>query len=300
VTVQTAADRLPAADRSAPGARQAPRFLRRVGATNPLGGLGALVWLAVVLVPIYWVVITSVKPQDAFFSAPPLAFPANPTFANYQAVVASRFWEYLANSAIVTLGTVAVVLAISVMAAYGIVRGTHWSLRFSLSTFLLGLAIPVQATIIPIYLIITKIGLYDTLPALVLPGVAFSIPLTIIILANFLRDVPSELFEAMRVDGAGEWRMLWSLVLPLARPAILTVAVYDALTAWNGFLFPLILTQSETKRVLPLGVWEFQGQFNVNVPAVLAFVVLSSVPILALYTVGRRYLVGGLLAGFGK
>ncbi len=193
-----------------------------------------------------------------------------------------------------------VVLVVSVLAAHGIVRGTHWALRLSFSTFLLGLAIPVQATIVPLYFVISRLGLYDTLTALVVPGVAFSIPLTVIILVNFLRDVPSELFEAMRIDGAGEWRMLWSLALPLARPAILTVAVYDALNAWNAFLFPLILTQSDRSRVLPLGVWEFQGQYTVNVPAVLAFVVLSSLPIIALYVVGRRQLVGGLLAGFGK
>ncbi len=194
----------------------------------------------------------------------------------------------------------ALILVVSITAAYAIVRGTHWSLRLTLDAFLLGLAIPVQATIIPIYAIINRLGLYDTLTALVLPGVAFGIPLTVIILVNFLRDVPGELFDAMRIDGAGEWRMLWSLVLPLARPAILTVAIYDALNAWNAFLFPLILIQSSQRRVLPLGVWEYQGQFNVNVPAVLAFVVLSSLPIIALYVVGRRQLVGGLLAGFGK
>lgn len=267
---------------------------------NPLGALASLAWLAVVLVPIYWVIVTSLRDQAGFFSAQPLALPAAPTLRNYRAVLAGDFLVYLRNSAVVTAATVAVTLAVSTTAAYGIVRGTHWALRLSLDAFLLGLAIPVQATIIPVYLVIGKLGLYDTLVALVLPGVAFAIPLTVVVLVNFLRDVPSELFDAMRIDGAGEWRILWSLALPLARPAVLTVAVYDALNAWNAFLFPLILTQSERRRVLPLGVWEYQGQFNVDVPAVLAFVVLSSLPIVALYVVGRRQLVGGLLAGFGK
>ncbi len=283
------------------GAAAARRgLLRRAAATNWLGGAFALAWLVVVLVPIYWVVITSLRSQAGFFSTPPLALPAQPSLENYRTVLAGDFLLYLRNSAVVTAATVVLVLVVSVLAAYAIVRGTHWTLRLSLSTFLLGLAIPVQATIIPLYFLISRLGLYDTLTALVVPGVAFSIPLTVIILANFLRDVPSELFEAMRIDGAGEWRMLWSLALPLARPAVLTVAVYDALNAWNAFLFPLILTQSDRSRVLPLGVWEFQGQYTVNVPAVLAFVVLSSLPIIALYIVGRRQLVGGLLAGFGK
>ena len=160
--------------------------------------------------------------------------------------------------------------------------------------------LPLQATIIPIYYLITHAHLYDTLLAIILPSVAFAIPLSVVILANFLRDVPNELFESMRVDGAGDWRMLLSLVLPMTRPALITVAVYDGLNVWNGFLFPLILTQSSDQRVLPMSLWAFQGQFRVNIPAVLAAVVLSTLPVLALYILGRRQLVTGLTAGFGK
>jgi len=110
--------------------------------------------------------------------------------------------------------------------------------------------------------------------------------LSVVILANFLRDVPNELFESMRVDGAGHWRMLWSLVLPMVKPAVVTVAVYDGLNVWNGFLFPLILTQSADQRVLPMALWAFQGQFRVNIPAVLAAVILSTIPVLARYVLG--------------
>src|SRR5690606_30028858 len=172
--------------------------------------------------------------------------------------------------------------------------------RLTYRSFLLGLAIPLQATIIPVYYLITQIQLYDTLWAIILPSAAFAIPLSVVILANFLRDVPNEQFESMRMDGAGHWRMVWSLVLPLTRPAVVTVAVYDALQVWNGFLFPLILTQSPDQRVLPLALWSFQGQFTVNIPAVLAAVVLSTLPVLALYILGRRQLIGGLTAGFGR
>jgi len=112
--------------------------------------------------------------------------------------------------------------------------------------------------------------------------------------------VPNELFESMRLDGATDWRMLWTLVVPLSKPAIITVAIYDALNVWNGFLFPLILTQSSDKRVLPLSLWSFQGEFSSNIPAVLAAVVLSVLPMLAAYAIGRRQLVSGLTAGFTK
>jgi raffinose/stachyose/melibiose transport system permease protein len=104
----------------------------------------------------------------------------------------------------------------------------------------------------------------------------------------------------MRVDGAGEWGILVRLVVPLARPALVTVGIYDALHVWNGFLLPLILTQSENRRVLPMALWTFQGENTVDVPATLAAVILSTLPILLLYIFGRRLLLSGLTAGFGK
>jgi raffinose/stachyose/melibiose transport system permease protein len=267
---------------------------------NLPAGLGGFIWLAIIIVPVYYVVVTSLRSQAGFFSGNPLALPTHPTLDNYRLVLANSFARYFLNSVIVTVGTVVITVIVSLMAAFAIVRGTGRLNRLIFSVFLLGLAIPLQATIIPIYFMITRAHMYDTLLALILPSVGFAIPLTVIILANFLRDIPNELFESMRVDGATHWRMLWSLALPLTRPAVVTVAVYDALNVWNGFLFPLILTQSPEKRVLPLALWSFQGQFTVNIPAILAAVVLSTLPILALYIIGRRHLAGALTAGFSK
>jgi raffinose/stachyose/melibiose transport system permease protein len=164
----------------------------------------------------------------------------------------------------------------------------------------MGLAIPIQATIVPIYLMITKMGLYDTLPAIILPAIAFGQPLSILIISNFVRDIPKELFESMRLDGLSDWQIMWRLALPLTSPALVTVAIYQGLNVWNGFLFPLILTQSPDKRTMPLGLWAFQGEYTVNVPAILAAVVVSTIPILVLYVVGRRQLLSGLTAGIGK
>ncbi|MET8759425.1 carbohydrate ABC transporter permease [Lentzea sp. NPDC004782] len=267
---------------------------------NLAGGLGGFLWLLVILVPVYYVVVTSLRSQAGFFDGNPLAPPADPTLDNYRLVLANDFATYFANSVVVTLVTVVITVAVSLMAAYVVVRRTDRAAAVTYRLFLLGLAIPLQAVIIPIYYMITRLRLYDTLLALILPSVAFAIPLTVVILANFLRDVPKELFDAMRVDGAGDWRTLWSLVLPVTKPAVVTVAIYDGLTVWNGFLFPLILTQSPEQRVLPLALWSFQGQFTVNIPAVLAAVVLSTVPVLVLYVLGRRQLVSGMTAGFGK
>jgi raffinose/stachyose/melibiose transport system permease protein len=215
-------------------------------------------------------------------------------------VLQSGFGLYFLNSVIITVAAVAVTVTISLMAAYAVVRGNGRFVRSTFSVFLLGLAIPTHATIIPLYYMITRAHLYDSLLALILPSIGFAVPITVLILANFMRDIPYELFESMRLDGAGDWRILWNLVLPLARPALVTVAIYDGLHVWNGFLFPLILTQSADKRVLPMALWTFQSEFTVNVPGSLAAVVLSTLPMLVAYVLGRRHLVRGLTAGFGK
>jgi raffinose/stachyose/melibiose transport system permease protein len=289
------------------GTRQAAggqkRRSRGRGARRPnwLGGAAGWLWLLIVIVPIYWIVITSFKTQSNYFQTNPLAPPAEPTLDNYQVVIEADFVRYFVNSTIVTLGAVVPAVLISFMAAYAIVRaGDWWVLRSVTSLFLMGLAIPLQAAIIPVYLIVIRLHLYDTLLAIILPSIAFAIPLSVLVLSNFIRDVPKELFDSMRVDGASEWATLWRLAFPLTRPALVTVSIYNGLAIWNGFLLPLILTQSPNQRTLPLALWTFQGQYSINVPAVLASVVLTTLPILFLYAVGRRQLLSGLTAGFSK
>jgi len=289
------------------GTRQAAggqkRRARGRGARRPnwLGGAAGWLWLLIVIVPIYWIVITSFKTQSNYFQTNPLAPPAEPTVDNYKVVIEADFVRYFVNSTIVTLGAVVPAVLISFMAAYAIVRaGDWWVLRSVNSLFLMGLAIPLQAAIIPVYLIVIRLHLYDTLLAIILPSIAFAIPLSVLVLSNFIRDVPKELFDSMRVDGASEWATLWRLAFPLTRPALVTVSIYNGLAIWNGFLLPLILTQSPNQRTLPLALWTFQGQYSINVPAVLASVVLTTLPILFLYAVGRRQLLSGLTAGFSK
>ena len=238
---------------------------------NWIGGITGWVWLLVAMLPIYWIVISSFKSQSNFFATNPL-LPRTP--GRWTATGSSSKATSSATSA------------------------TAWFLRLSNSLFLMGLAIPLQAVIIPVYLIIIRLRLYDTLTAMILPSIAFAISLSV--LSNFIRDVPRELFESMRLDGCSEWGTLWRLAFPLTRPALVTVTIYNALLVWNNFLLPLILTQSPDKRTLPLALWTFQGQYSVNIPAVLASVVLTTLPILIFYAIGRRQLLSGLTAGFSK
>ncbi|MFF4837032.1 carbohydrate ABC transporter permease [Streptomyces sp. NPDC001315] len=268
---------------------------------NWAGGLAGWIWLVVVAVPLYWILITSLKAQSRYYSSNPLVPSGDPTLDNYRLVIESDFIRYFVNSAVVTVGAVVPAVVFSFMAAYAIVRGWRMrGLRVINGLFLMGLAIPLQATVIPVYLIIIKLHLYDSLLALILPSIAFAIPLSVLVLANFVRDIPKELFDSMRVDGATEWTTLWRLAAPLTRPAILTVTIFNGLTIWNGFLLPLILTQGPDRRTLPLALWTFQGQYGVNVPAVLASVVLTTLPVLVLYAFGRRQLLSGLTAGFSR
>lgn len=287
-----------AAQTTQPGVPGAVR--RKLRKLNLPGGAAGWLWLAVIIIPIYYIVITSLKTQAGYFGQNPLALPSSPTLENYRMVLAADFTRYFVNSVLITVGAVVPTLVISFMASFAIVRGTGRFLKGVNAIFLMGLAIPLQATIIPIYLMIIKMNLYDSLLAIVLPSIAFAIPLSVLILSNFIRDVPNELFESMRLDGCSEWQTMWRLALPLTKPAIVTVAIYNGLGVWNGFLLPLILTQSPELRVLPLALWTFQGEFSVNIPAVLASVVLTTLPILVLYIVGRRQLLSGLTAGFSK
>jgi raffinose/stachyose/melibiose transport system permease protein len=272
----------------------------RNGTLNFPGGVLGLVWLGIVVVPLYWVLVTSLRDPKAFFLTNQFSLPLPPAVGNYVRVFEVNFLGYLMNSVIVTAAAVVLTMVVSFLAAYVIVRNDMPFSRNVFSLFLLGLAIPIQAAIIPVFYMISKAGFYDTLLALIFPSAAFAIAITVFILSNFMRDIPRELFEAMQVDGANHWLVLRRLVLPLSGPALMTVAIYDSLNVWNGFLFPLVLTQSAPNRVLPLALWSFQDEMTINVPVVMAAVVLTSLPMMTLYIIGRRYIVAGLTAGFGK
>ncbi|MDX2681467.1 carbohydrate ABC transporter permease [Streptomyces sp. NY05-11A] len=284
-----------------------PRTTRRPGRAHRhrrpdwLGGLGAAVWLVIVGVPLYYVLASSLREKSDYLDAGPLSVPHHIVLSNYRTVLDSGFAGYLWNSILVTVFTVALVLALALPAAYAIVRSRSRFVSAGFSAMLMGLAIPAQATIVPVYLLITRLHTYDTLTAIVLPTAAFSLPMAILVLTSTMRDIPGELYEAMTMDGANAMHVLRSLVLPLTRPGLVTVGVYTALGAWNGFIFPLVLTQSDARRTVTLGLWNYQGQQGgINVPATMAAVVLSLLPLLAAYLFGRRHLLSGLTAGFGK
>ncbi len=261
--------------------------------------LGVL-WLLFSFYPIIYMLFTSFRPQADLYTDVPWSFPSQPTLENYANVLANGFFTFFFNTVFVTVVSVFMILVVSLLAAYAISQVRNRFTQGVFNLFLLGLAIPLQATIIPIYVIVTDLHLYDTLFGLILPSIAFGIPLSILVLVTYIRDIPHELHESMILDGATHWRILRNLVLPLSRPAIITVIIYETIQVWNSYLFPLVLTQSQSVAVLPLSLANFRGQFTTDVPAILAAVFLSAAPIILLYIFGRRQLLGGLVAGFSK
>ncbi|MEU2348543.1 carbohydrate ABC transporter permease [Modestobacter sp. NPDC049651] len=275
---------------------------RKIGRERPnwLAGVLALVWFVLVIVPIYYLVSGSLRTRQTYLTDNPLTPPGSPTLDNYRSVFEGGFGRYFLNNVIVTVATVAIVIVLTVPAAYAVARSTSTLVQRGFSLMLVGLAVPAQAVIVPIFLMINQLHLYDTLLAIILPTAAFALPVSLLVMTNSLRDIPNELYEAQTLDGAGALGVLRNLVLPLAKPAITTVSVFTAMGAWNGYLFPLVLTQSPEQRTLTLGLTTFSSQFGTNVPGLLAAVTLSLVPIFLVYLFARRYLLSGLTAGFGK
>lgn len=267
---------------------------------NYLAGLGSLIWLLLVGLPIYVMLAATVQSRSDYAANGPVALPKHFTLHNYTDDFSNGFLRYLLNTAIVTLCVVLIVLLLVPPLSYAIVRSRGRITSGVFRLFLLGLAIPAQAVIVPMFYVISKAGLYDHLIGVILPTAAFSLPVCALVLTGVMRDITSELYEAMAIDGASAWRVFFQLVVPLSKGGLSTIVVFSALQAWNGFLFPLVLTQSDSTKVITLGLYDFQTQYGINIPGLLAAVVLSMLPILLIYLFARRALVQGLMGVGGK
>src|SRR5215475_9640717 len=235
-----------------------------------LYGIPATVWLMVAGLPFYFMVQSGFKKQFELLSSPFWKLPREWTLENYRTVLEGPFLRSLLNSVFVVSVSVTLILLIGSMAAFVFAR-LHFRLNRPLfATVVAGLAIPAHVTLIPVYLLTTRLGLYDTLWALIGPYVAFNLPLAIFILTEFMRQIPRELEEAARLDGAGTAAFFWRVALPLARPGLATVGIYNAVALWNGFVFAYVLTSSPARRTLPLAIWDYQGQYTANIPLIMA------------------------------
>lgn len=260
----------------------------------------ASLWLLIAAAPFYFMTITGFKGQFELFSpgASVFSMPENPSLDNFDDVLTrGTFFTYVQNSVIIVVSSVALILLFSSMASYVFAR-----IRFRLNRplFMLiiaGLVIPIHITLIPVYLFTKEIGLYDSRPALLGPYVAFNLPLSIFVLTEFMRQIPRELEEAARIDGSGPMRTFVQIILPLSTPGLATLAIYNAVVLWNEFVFAYILITSPENRPLPLAIWEYQGQYSMNIPAIMAVLTLSALPLVIVYILGQERVLKGMMAG---
>ncbi len=272
----------------APGASRVARLIAFVLGT---------VWLVIVLLPIYYMALASFRTQGQYLTGNPWLPVGGLSLSSYSTVFsATGLGTDFRNSAVLTLASIVIVVLFSLGAAYRIVRRGSRFAAVSFRVILFGLAVPVQAIIIPIFIIVVKMHLYDTLIAVILAASASLIAVAVLLMVNYVRAIPRELFDAMTVDGAGEWTVFARLVWPMARPVLAVVSIFAGLGAWNNFLLPLILTQSNANSVLPVGLYKVAStsQYGIDVPVVMAAVMLSVLPLVLLYFGLRRQFVQGL------
>ncbi|MFF9087722.1 carbohydrate ABC transporter permease [Streptomyces sp. NPDC014991] len=267
---------------------------------NYPAGAGSLVWLVLVGLPLYVMLAATLRTRQDYAKNGPLSLPRDLTLDNYTGAFDSGFGRYFLNTIVVTVCVVGVVLLLVPPLAYAIVRSRGRVTSQIFRLFLLGLAIPAQAVIVPMFYLISEAGLYDNLLGIILPTAAFCLPMSALILSGAMRDISPELFEAMTMDGASPRRMFFQLVVPLSRGGLSTIVVFSALQAWNGFLFPLVLTQSDSTKVITLGLYNFQTEHGIDIPGLLGAVTLSMVPVLLVYLFARQALVQGLTGMGGK
>jgi raffinose/stachyose/melibiose transport system permease protein len=206
----------------------------------------------------------------------------------------SKFWQQLFNSGVIAGSTTLAVVALGVSAAFVLARYTFRGREAIYTYFTIGLLFPAAAGILPLYLLLRDLNLADSYLGVIMPQVAFQLPLTIVILRPFLAAVPGEMEDAAAVDGASRLGFFWRILLPLSRPALVTVAVIAFVASWNSFLLPLLVLQSESLQTLPLGVQNFSAEHSQDTAGILAFTSLAMLPALLFFSVAERQIVNGL------
>lgn len=272
-------------------ARRAP------GARRLAGELVVVALLALYAVPVFWQVLTSLRPEAELLTLPPL-LPSRLTWEHYRVVLAQSVMpRALLNSLGVSLCTTALAIALGVPAAYALARLPVPARGALMLAIVAGTAFPQIATVSPLYLLMRALGLRDTWTALVIANASFALPLVIWLLAGFLREIPPQLEEAAGLDGAGRVAAFRWILLPLLAPGLASAALLTFLFSWNEFLFAYTFTATEASRTVPVALALFPGVFEVPWGDIAAASVMASLPPIALVVVLQRFLVRGLLAG---
>jgi raffinose/stachyose/melibiose transport system permease protein len=252
---------------------------------------------AIILLPIAVAVLSGFKTTGQA-RANPFSIPDSPVWSNYGDVLrSSAFWRQIKNSVVITFSTTLLVLALASAAAFVFSRFRFAGRNLLFTYYMLGLLCPITIAILPVYLMIRQLQLVDTIWAVILPQVAFQLPVSVLILRNFFIAIPRELEDACYVDGGTAFHFFWRILLPLVRPGLAAVAVLTMVFSWNNFFLPLVTLNSESLWTLPLGLMQFSGQYGTDWARVLAYSSLALTPAVIFYLLAERQIIDGLTAG---
>ncbi|HCM26965.1 MAG: ABC transporter permease [Treponema sp. GWB1_62_6] len=249
------------------------------------------------LYPIGIMALSSLKSTREIFMKP-FALPAIWRFSNYaEAWQRAKFAVYFKNSILVTTLSIAAIILVASMAAYVIARFEFRGRRWLYLYLIAGLALPTRLAIIPIFLLMRSLNLQDTLSSLVVVYTAGGVAFSLFLLVNFFKKIPRDLEDSARIDGAGPFRIYWQIDLPLLKPALATVAMFNFIDVWNDFFFPLIMLSSNAKKTVPLGVQAFFGEYTVEWHLLFAALNLAVLPVLAVFLAMSKQFIAGLTEG---
>ncbi|MBM6978970.1 MAG: carbohydrate ABC transporter permease [Actinomyces succiniciruminis] len=284
----------PAAPAPASARRRARSAKVKPAWASPVVYLVAALVIAALLAPVAYVILGGFR-NNSQITSDPAGLPDPWVVDNYRVVLTSSgFWQQVGNSTITaacaTIGTVTLGLMVSfVIARYPFKGGNALYMLFAA-----GLMFPMTVAITPLYILIKNLGMMNSLAGIIIPGIAFALPQTVIILVPFLRAIPKELEEAASLDGCGRMGFFWRVVVPLSAPGVVTTGILTFVGSWNSYMLPLFILTDHAKYTLPLGVQAFASEHSVNTAQVLAFTSLSMIPALVVFSLFERRIVGGL------
>ncbi|MGI5282884.1 carbohydrate ABC transporter permease [Nonomuraea polychroma] len=269
-----------------------------------LNTAGVLVFLFAVF-PVYWMVSTSFKANDQIFTTDFIPFPTHFTFEHVgkvltDGVAGNSIWVYMRNSAIVALGTVLIGSAFALLAATAVARFRFKGRTSFLITLLIVQMIPTEALLIPLFLNVRRLGLYDNLLGLIVIQVGLTLPFGIWMLRTFVAAVPKSLEEAAWIDGASRFTTFWKVLFPLVAPGLVATSIFSFITAWNDLIFALVLMKDTSGYTMPVALQFFFGQRGTDWGAIMATSTLMTLPVIAFFLLVQRRMVSGLVAGAVK
>lgn len=260
----------------------------------------AVFYLVVSFLPFIFMVLNSFKEKFEMLTKGVFNLPDSLNFANYTEVLTGGFGRYFMNSVIVLTISLVLLLFISACASYPLARFKFKMANPIYAGIVACMSIPVHITLIPVFKMSKATGLYDSIWSLIGPYIAFAVPISVFILTSFMKEIPREIEESAEIDGCGKVQMFFSMILPLAKPGLATLAIYNGVNMWNEFSFAYTLTQSSENRTLPLAIWEFQGQYSMNTPMIMAVLTLTLLPMIIMFIIFQDKLVKGMTAGAVK